>query len=91
MSANPKTWTTKTFIVISQAITVLAVVVAVVVSSQARGYNCRQMEKALDAYTTGLVKASAPATPLTPEERENQDARIVILRETYQEPLANCK
>lgn len=91
MILNPKTWTTKTFVVISQAITILAVTIAVVVSSSARGYNCEQMEKAFDAYTEGLVLATAPDTERTDAQLEQLNRRIEILRRTYEEPLNNCK
>jgi hypothetical protein len=50
--------------------------------------NCQTVEKALDAYTEGLV--SATQRPRTPEEQEKMDEAIVRLNQTYQPFFEKC-
>jgi hypothetical protein len=89
MSGNPKTWTVKTIFIISQALTLLAVGLVVLLSSNARSYNCDQITKALDAYTQGLLNASEP--PATPAEQVEQDEALAKFRATYEPILDDCK
>jgi len=83
--------TVKTWIVISQVLNIMAVVLIVILTSNARDHNCTQLSKAFDAYTVGLVGATAPPDGRTPEQQADLEERVQLLHDIYDPILADCR